>query len=532
MKRRILIALAALTILYSCSNKDNMTPPVVAIEFTVSPDSVKVNPYGYTPLSAQVSFSTEKMGSTVLIVKGKHGAFTDVVHRFNDFGSYHSVPVIGMYADYSNTVLLRVVDNNGDTLAKSNALTIQTGSLPAGMPTGITAQSFDESAVEPGIYLVSNLNNALAPGMPSKPYMMDNYGDIRWVLDYSSYPDLATMFYDDGIARLRNGNFFFGDTLTDKIYEVDLLGKILNTWEMPGYGFHHEVTEKPDGNFLLTSEKEGSTNTNGLHTVEDFVIEINRQTGAINHVWDLKESLNEYRTAWTTKLEDWFHGNAVTYDSTDNTIIVSGRTQGVVKLDYQNNVVWILAPHADWGVNRRGEDLSQFLLQPLDASGNPITDTAVLNGWAAAPDFEWSWYQHNPILLPNGNLMIFDNGTTRSLNVPDGNNIFNSAPGKYSRAVEYKIDEANKTIQQMWDYGKERGQETYSTIISSVQFLPQSNNVLFGPGFNTLNTGGAGGRIVEVDYNTEQAVADISVNGANKFGFHRVRKISVYPANM
>src|SRR3954447_21704592 len=118
MKQHILTALAAIFLLYSCSNNDNdnFTPPIVAINFDIPQDSIKVNPYGYTPLSALVNFTTEKVGNTVLIVKGKHGAFTDVVHRFNDAGLHHSIPVIGMYADYANTVLFRIVDNKGDTL--------------------------------------------------------------------------------------------------------------------------------------------------------------------------------------------------------------------------------------------------------------------------------------------------------------------------------------------------------------------------------------------------------------------------------
>ncbi|MDI8107056.1 SDR family NAD(P)-dependent oxidoreductase, partial [Salmonella enterica subsp. enterica serovar Anatum] len=33
---------------------------------------------------------------------------------------------------------------------------------------------------------------------------------------------------------------------------------------------------------------------------------------------------------------------------------------------------------------------------------------------------------------------------------------------KYSRGVEYQIDEKNMTVSQMWEYGKERGFDWYS----------------------------------------------------------------------
>ena len=528
-----LAALIMLLFLYSCSNKDSssLTAPIVAVDFTLAQDSIKVNPYGYTPLSALVSFTTEKAGNSVLIVKGKHGAASDIVHLFNDPGTHHSIPVIGMYADYANTVLLRIVDSKGDTLAKST-ITIQTGSLPEYMPTAITAKDFDNNAIEPGLTLVSSLSTYGITGQPSIPYLIDNWGDVRWVLNYITDSELSSLFYDDGIARLRNGNFYFGNFQTGKIYEVDLLGKVANTWSMPGYSFHHNVEEKPDGNFLVTVTKDGSVNAKGNPTVEDYIIEINRQSGAITTVWNLKESLDENRKALTIDEQDWIHVNSVIYDSTDNTIIISGRTQGLIKLDYNNKVKWIMGPHAGWGKNGRGEDLNQFLLTPLDASGNPITDTAVVNGWAPAKDFEWNWYQHSNIFLPNGDIMVFDNGTARKLDTDAGGNVLYTAPGKYSRAVEYKINEANKTVQQIWSYGKERDQACYSSIISSVQYLPEKNHILFAPGFNVPNTGGSGGKIVEVDYATKQVVAETSINTANGFAFHRAKKISAYPDSM
>ncbi len=43
------------------------------------------------------------------------------------------------------------------------------------------------------------------------------------------------------------------------------------------------------------------------------------------------------------------------------------------------------------------------------------------------------------------------------------------------------------TIQQKWQYGKERGLETFSAIVSSVQYLPATNHVLFSPGFQVTD---------------------------------------------
>ncbi|GAB3038223.1 hypothetical protein GCM10027185_45850 [Spirosoma pulveris] len=486
-------------------------------------DSIHLNPYGYTPLAALLNFSTPLVGRTFIRVRGKHGNLTTIDHLFTDTGTSHSVPVIGLYPNYANLVDIRIVDEGGDTLAQST-ITILTGDLPPNMPQSITVTRFDETKVATGLILVSNYST-LGTGSPSTPYLMDAYGDIRWVLDYRSHEKLKTLNFDDGIGRLRNGNFFFGDINTSVIYEVDLLGKVINQWGTSGYLFHHEVSEKPDGNFLLTTTKPSSTYANENPAIEDYVIEIDRQDGTISTVWDLKESLDETRYAVSDDglqgPSDWFHGNAVTYDSTDHTIVVSGRSQGVVKLDYTNHVKWILAAHKGWTTNRRAEDLTQFLLQPLTSNNDPISSMAVIEGTSIAPDFEWPWYQHNPNYMPNGDLLLFDNGSRREFN--------ENATSKYSRVVAYKIDPINKTIKQTWTYGKERGVETFSNIVSSVQYLPQSNHVVFSPGYQVANSDGKGGKIVEIEYATRQVVSEISISSANGWGFHRAKKMSAYP---
>lgn len=507
----------------SCKkNDEDFKQPVVAVDFVIPQDSVKLNPYGYAPLSALVNFSSPVTGKTAIIVKGKNGAASDIEHVFNDDGAYHSIPVIGLYGDFLNTVDIRLINNNGDTVAKSS-INVQTGPLPPNMPASIIADVHKAGQTEKGINLVSNFSAGIplkyTPGSPQIPLMVDNYGDIRWLLNFTTHPELNALFYDNGLKRLRNGNFYFGDWWSNKIYEVDLLGKVINTWNFSGTGFvfHHEAHEKPDGNFIVTVTKKDAP------TIEDYVIEMDRQTHNIKTVWDLKGSLDRERTALADgfySYSDWMHVNAVLYDSTDNTIVVSGRHQGVAKVTFDNKVKWILSPHRGWGRSGKGEDMRQFLLTPLDAAGNKITDSAVLDGSANHPDFEWCWYQHTPIALPNGNYMFFDNGSVRN---------YTETVSKYSRAVEYKIDPVNMTIQQKWQYGKERGLETFSLIVSSVQYLPATNHVLFSSGFRVQNANGIGGKIVEIDYDTKQVVSQLSFSAANQWGFHQAYRISAYP---
>ncbi len=507
----------------ACKKEDIMVvppvqpPPVIAVDFNIVSNSVVLDPYGFAPLSALATFTAPVSGRPVIIVKGKNGRATDIIHVFADSGLTHALPVIGLYADYLNTVLVRIISPAGDTLARAN-ISIQTAGLPPYMPTSIIADIYPNDHQEPGINLVSNFS----AGEPHIPLMVDTYGDIRWLLNYSSNSLLKKLNYQDGIKRLRNGNFYFGDFISDQIYEVDLLGRVIHMWDLNplGYVFHHDIDEEPNGNFIISVSKNDSKHLDGSPTDEDYIIELDRQNGSILTVWDLKELLDENRHALLEDPYDWIHINSVLFDSTDHTIIVSGRVQGVAKLTFDNHVKWIMAPHRGWGTNRRGEDLNQFLLTPLAPDGSIISDTAVINGSANHPGFEWCWYQHSVIALPNGDLMLFDNGDYRN---------FNPTGPKYSRAVEFAVDPVHMTIQQKWQYGKERGLETFSPIVSSVQYLPQTGHVLFCPGYQVQNYTGIGGKIVEVNYTTRQVVSQISMSSAIGWGFHRAKRVSAYP---
>lgn len=58
---------------------------------------------------------------------------------------------------------------------------------------------------------------------------------------------------------------------------------------------------------------------------------------------------------------------------------------------------------------------------------------------------------------------------------------------KYSRAVIYKIDQKKMTIQQIWEYGKERGFEWYSPITSVTEYEADKNSVFVYSATASLN---------------------------------------------
>ncbi|HKY60493.1 MAG TPA: aryl-sulfate sulfotransferase, partial [Gemmatimonadota bacterium] len=260
---------------------DEPAPPTVEeilISERVIPDTA-----GYAPLTGYIEVRTEIPVSLTIRVAGMRGPDSDVSHRFPAVDTTHQIPVLGLYPDLENTVELTFTDDRGRELG-TRSYTIQTAPLSTHMPS-ITIDRVTPSETAPGMTLVSYYGHNGDP-LPHRPFIFDHHGDIRWLLDYEGHPELHDMDFDNGIERLTNGNLYFGDQIRDRIYEVDMTGQIVNTWSMPGFDFHHQVLEKPDGNFLVTVDNQA------IETIEDHVIEIERSTGAIVNVWDLRLSLD------------------------------------------------------------------------------------------------------------------------------------------------------------------------------------------------------------------------------------------------
>ncbi|RYF35950.1 MAG: hypothetical protein EOO38_28390, partial [Cytophagaceae bacterium] len=120
---------------------------------------------------------------------------------------------------------------------------------------------------------------------------------------------------------------------------------------------------------------------------------------------------------------DWFHMNSAIYDATDDSVIVSSRENFVAKFDYGSGAIkWIFGdPQKYW-----------FEFGSLRAKAIALGSGLVPIG------------QHALSLLPNGELMMFNNGY-ESLHTPA------ETPAGLSRAYSavtaFKIDEAAKTAE-------------------------------------------------------------------------------------
>lgn len=507
----------------SLSLIDNTILEIPTLGESFKVEKVTLNPTTYAPLSARVNASFPVEGMLKMRILSKDEELPDVTHTFLTYGYNHQIDVHGLYHDHLNTVYITFTDKEGkDRL--TDTLYIQTENISKIINTNPICLKLDPSRIEPGMTLVSYIGGTLYDA--HRPYMIDAKGNTRWLLAFAHHPELVKLIAGNGFKRLKNGNFIAGGRENAMLYEINMVGDIINRWDLEplGIGFHHDIIEIPNGNFMFTATKFGDTKKDGSPAIMDYVIELNRETGTIVTAWDFKQCLDETRDLLRIDQakNNWAHGNSIVYLEETDEILVSTRFQGFVKLDRTNHVKWILSPQKGWTTNRWGDNLKNYLLNPVDAEGNPITDNDILEGTVPHEDFEWNWTSHSPRFLPNGNLLVYDNGYVRHFGKADQNN-------GYSRVVEYKIDEEKRTVQQIWQYGKERANECYSNAGGSAEYLPQTGNILFAGGNNVKVSGGRGGRIIEIDPKTNDVVREVEINVPHRFPFQCAVHMSLYP---
>lgn len=492
--------------------------------------NTQVNPSGYNPLSAQVTINLPVLGKIKAIIHSKeHAKHPDEIHIFKGIERNKVVNILGLYPNYNNRVTLIYLDNEGNERGQST-INIKTEELDIRfLPEPKVVKAIVDK-MEPGMNMVNTVGHDLTD--TSIPLMVDTDGEIRWILNWDKHPILNHIATHCGLRRMKNGNYIGGDANNHLIVEVNELGELIKKWNTRDFNFtfHHDIMESKSGSILITtSNMTALVPEKDNIRVYDHAVEFNHQNGHIIKEWDFGKMLDMNRiiniyhddsgvTLLGQSKSNWLHNNGIAeYPNGD--LLCTARWQGIFKYTKSNSLMWILAPHNQWQ-----ERFNRFLLTPLDRNGDPIKDTDVLEGRKSHPDFEWSWGCHSPVVLPNGNILIFDNGYYRN---------FKAIPSDeseiYSRAVEYKIDEDKMTVQQVWQYGKERGRDCYAWAVSGVQYLKNRGNILFASGTgNLLSDGRDGGRVVEVDPKTQEEIFELELASGNEVTFHRTYRMTLY----
>lgn len=457
--------------------------------------AITANPNPSAPLAASALIRTDEPVTLTFRIEGG-GAQWDVDPEV-DLAAEHRVPLLGLRADTDHRIVVVATDAAGNTTT-FDAIELRTDPLPEDFPRFVLEDS-DPDRMEPGATLF-NLMRWPEDG-PDNDFgaivIVDAQGEVIWY--YVADHDVLD-------ARLlASGNVLY-QSGRERTVEIDMLGNVVAQWHATGTPkeipegsvgvetetFHHEIFEMPSGHLLTVStevreyhEYPSSTfdpeaPTQFASVVGDVIVEFSRD-GRVQRELKMLDILDPLRTGTGTGLGggfwqeiygdrvegaliDWAHTNAVFFDPESNAFIISARVQdAVVKIDADSEeIVWILGQHDRWS-----SAWSDHLLSPQG-------------------ELEWQNHQHAPMVTPRGTILLFDNGTNRD--GPAENAA--PAPQKYSRAVEYAIDEEAMEVRQVWEYRGDAGEPFYSSFVGDADWLPMTGNVLITAGGIITDTSG------------------------------------------
>ncbi|EAJ1253829.1 aryl-sulfate sulfotransferase [Campylobacter lari] len=357
----------------------------------------------------------------------------------------------------------------------------------------------------------------------SNAFIVDTKGEIRWYLDNDKLMDKNNIYNRGimmGFRQNSDGALSFG--FGQRYVKYDLMGREIFNRLLPSsyIDFSHSMSQMPNGNYLLRVALANVKRPDGknVRSVRDVIVEVDKNGNVVDE-WRLFEILVPYRAniikvldqgavclnvdvskagktlsneelakmdtseifgdiAGTGVGRNWAHVNSVDYDPNDDSIIISSRHQSaIIKIGRDKKVKWILGAHKGWG-----EKYKKALLQPVDENGKNIIcedDYSKCPGYKNKEGgFDFTWTQHTAFRIDEKSnkryiyITAFDNGDARAITQPA------FASMKYSRAVVYKIDQKNKTVEQVWEYGKQRGNEWFSPITSLTEYHKDKNSIM------------------------------------------------------
>ncbi|MEM8534299.1 MAG: arylsulfotransferase family protein, partial [Chloroflexota bacterium] len=270
--------------------------------------------------------------------------------------------------------------------------------------------------------------------------ILDNFGEPIY------YEALADGNRGLDLKRQPDGTLTYFDDVIHAYHVMDSSYEIIDTIQA-GNGYetdHHGIQILPNGHalFMIYHQRPADLSDIGGRADAEVVDLIIQELDTSNNVifeWNSADHIAYTDTFEDidTAIVDYIHGNAVELDFDGNILISSRHLSEITKIDRQTgDVIW-----------RLGGKQNEFTFE----NDEPFH------------------YQHDIRRLANGNITLFDNR-------------FGEQP-RYSRALEYAIDEEEKTVTKVWEYRHES--DVYAAAMGSHQRLPNGNSLI---GWGTAET--------------------------------------------
>ncbi len=291
------------------------------IKYSLQEPYVKVNPYGINPLSAYVMFDSEKPVKYSYTVHSEDEA-NNFVYNNQEYSKTVKVPVIGLFENTNNKVTISIEDESG--FVTSSEVVIATGNADY-YPIETKVQSELDDETLNGWYFDAFYNG------------FDIDGNIRYNLNAG---------VEDNPMKFKDGSFFVKVDNYQTIYELNIMGKIINTYKTPSaeYNFHHDVVKTDEGiTYALASYNVDFTE---IPYAESLIFKYDDSSPYPVAIFDVHDDFDENLVSQygTPNTNDIIHLNSIDYVEESNELIVSSQSQSVIAaLDADDgSVVWVI----------------------------------------------------------------------------------------------------------------------------------------------------------------------------------------------
>ena len=503
------------------------------------------NPNPNAPLAGILTFTSDRpVVPTLLIDDGEH---QQIVTPDDEPHTEHKTLVLGLRPGRTHTVTVTIRDEKGhETVLEP--LEIATPPLPADFPPLRLTYNGPE-VKEPGVTMFDVFRwTSPSDDDPNWGYAIavDAEGEVVWY--YKSDTFLGEP------RRMFNGNIMFIAHDDGRLYEVDMLGNVIREWHTAGVvkgelpegsipvdtdTFHHDVLQLTSGNFLglglevvdfedFPADYPPSTKTAPAQVAGDVLIEFAQDGSTVRRysVMDILDpkrlgsgALNRgfyervYEDIYDPIPYDITHSNAIYYIEDEDAVIVSSPHHNIIyKVDLSDgHLLWMFGDPIGWKEPWAGK-----LLEPKG-------------------EITWPSGQHGIEMTPQGTILVFDNGGSRS--IPPQKPM--PPEERYSRAVEYRVDVEAGTVEEVWSYGPDQ-EQFCSPFISDADHLPETGNLLITDGArfkdeegNPMNTRGGHqwARILEVTYGEKKKIWELEIYDPEvRYSVFRAQRFrSLYP---
>jgi hypothetical protein len=308
---------------------------------------------------------------------------------------------------------------------------ISIDSLPGDFPTITINYTNNPSS---GYIFISNLSFG---AHTNSPYLIicSNSGEPYY------YKRIGTPCYD--FKMQPNGNLTYYNNNRGKFYELNSNYQLIDSFYCRnGYTTDlHELRVLNNGHVLLLSYDiqivdmsiiiqggNPAARVTGLIIQE---LDENRNVVFQWRSWDHFQITDATHQNFLSPQIDYVHGNAIEIDNDGNLMLSSRHMDEITKIDHNTgNIIW-----------RLGGKNNQFTF---------INDSLKFS------------YQHAVRRIANSHITLFDNGN------------YHNPP--FSRAIEYDVDDVNKTATLVWEY--RNSPSIFSPAMGNVQRLSNGNTLI------------------------------------------------------